>query len=138
MSALHLKQNVTVKVIVTEQFRKDYRTELEKQLSVAEGKAKELKSSLAKLVIESTGMKDAAYVESLKARIEEERLLQDAMAQEIRSRISEIAKLKDGDVYPYTVLEGFVDVKEGDNLFKKTTAAEIIIKDGIVISIKEE
>ena len=138
MSALHLKQNVTVKVIVTEQFRKDYRTELEKQLSVAEGKAKELKSSLAKLVIESTGMKDAAYVESLKARIEEERLLQDAMAQEIKSRISEIAKLKDGDVYPYTVLEGFVDVKEGDNLFKKTTAAEIIIKDGIVVSIKEE
>ncbi len=138
MSALHLKQNVTVKVIVTEQFRKDYRTELEKQLGVAEGKAKELKSSLAKLVIESTGMKDAAYVESLKARIEEERLLQDAMAQEIKSRISEIAKLKDGDVYPYTVLEGFVDVKEGDNLFKKTTAAEIIIKDGIVVSIKEE
>jgi hypothetical protein len=138
MSVLHLKQNVIVKVIVTEQFKKDYKAELEKQLSVAEGKAKELKSSLAKLVIESAGMKDAAYVESLKARIEEERLLQEAMVQDIKSRLSEISKLKEGDVYPYTMLEGLVDVKEGDNLFKRTTAAEIVIKDGIVISIKEE
>ncbi len=138
MSVLHLRQNVIVKVIVTEQFKKDYKVELEKQLSVAEGKARELKSSLAKLVIESAGMKDAAYVESLKARIEEERLLQEAMAQEIRGKIAEIDKLKEGDLYPYTVLEGLVDVKEGDNLFKKTTAAEIVIKDGIVISIKNE
>ncbi|MCD6427826.1 MAG: YlqD family protein [Caldisericaceae bacterium] len=138
MSVLHLRQNVIVKVIVTEKFKQDYKAELEKQLTAAENKAKELKSSLAKLVIGSAGMKDAAYVESLKARIEEERLMQEALAQDIRSRISEIDKLKEGDIFPYTVLEGLVDVKEGDDLFKKTSGAEVVIKDGIVVSIKEE
>ncbi len=138
MSVLRLRQNVIVKVIVTEKFKQDYKAELEKQLTAAENKAKELKSSLAKLVIESAGMRDAAYVESLKARIEEERLMQEALAQDIRNRIAEIDKLKEGDVFPYTVLEGLVDVKEGDDLFKKTTGAEVVIKDGIVVSIKEE
>lgn len=138
MSVLRLRQNVIVKVIVTEKFKQDYKAELEKQLTAAENKAKELKSSLAKLVIGSAGMKDAAYVESLKARIEEERLMQEALAQDIRSRISEIDKLKEGDIFPYTVLEGLVDVKEGDDLFKKTSGAEVVIKDGIVVSIKEE
>lgn len=138
MSVLRLRQNVIVKVIVTEKFKQDYKAELEKQLTAAENKAKELKSSLAKLVIGSAGMKDAAYVESLKARIEEERLMQEALAQDIRSRISEIGKLKEGDIFPYTVLEGLVDVKEGDDLFKKTSGAEVVIKDGIVVSIKEE
>ncbi len=138
MSVLHLRQNVIVKVIVTEKFKQEYKSELEKQLTAAENKAKELKSSLAKLVIESAGMRDAAYVESLKARIEEERLMQEALAQDIRNRIAEIDKLKEGDLFPYTVLEGLVDIKEGDDLFKKTTGAEIVIKDGIVVSIKEE
>jgi hypothetical protein len=138
MSVLRLRQNVIVKVIVTEKFKQDYKAELEKQLTAAENKAKELKSSLAKLVIESAGMRDAAYVESLKARIEEERLMQEALAQDIRNRIAEIDKLKEGDIFPYTVLEGLVDVKEGDDLFKKTTGAEVVIKDGIVVSIKEE
>ncbi len=138
MSVLRIRQNVIVKVIITEKFKQDYKAELEKQLSAAESKARELKSSLAKLVIESAGMKDAAYVESLKARIEEERLMQEALAQDIRNRIAEIDKLKEGDLFPYTVLEGLVDIKEGDDLFKKTTGAEVVIKDGIVVSIKEE
>ncbi len=138
MSVLHIKQNAIVKVIVTDKFKADYKVQLEKQLGAAEGKAKELKSSLAKLVIESAGIKDTSYVESLKARFEEERLLQEAMAQEIRGRMAEADKLKEGDIYPYTMLEGLVDIKEGDDLFKKTTAAEIVIKDGIVISIKGE
>ncbi len=138
MSVLHLKQSVVVKVIVTEKFKEEYKSELSKQLVTAENKAKELRSSLAKLVIGSAGMKDAAYVESLKARIEEERLMQEALAQDIKNRISEVDKLKEGDLFPYTVIEGFVDVKEGDDLFKKTMGTEVVIKDGIVISIKEE
>ncbi len=138
MSVLHLKQSVVVKVIVTDKFKEEYKNELSKQLTAAENKAKELRSSLAKLVIGSAGMKDAAYVESLKARIEEERLMQEALAQDIKNRISEVDKLKEGDLFPYTVIEGFVDVKEGDDLFKKTMGTEVVIKDGIVVSIKEE
>ncbi len=136
MNTLHLKQNVLVKVIVTEQFKEKYRKELEKQLKEAEGKAKGLKSSLAKLVIESAGMKNAGYVESLKAQIEQERMLQEALASELREKIKEADKLEIDSLFPYTMIEGNVDVKEGDNLWEKVADGEIIIKDDIVISIK--
>lgn len=138
MSVLHLKQNVIVKVVVTEKFKEDYRKELERQLAAAEGKARELKSSIARLVIESAGVGSATYVESLKAKIEEERMLQEAIASELRERIKEVQNLEVDSLFPYTVLEGLVELKEGDDLIRKISGGEIIIKDGIVISIKNE
>ncbi len=136
MNTLHLKQNVLVKVIVTEQFKEKYKKELEKQLKEAEGKVKNLKSSLAELVIQSAGVKSTGYVESLKAQIEQERMLQEALASELREKIKEAEKLEIGSLFPYTMIEGSVDVKEGDNLWEKVAGGEIIIKDDIVISIK--
>jgi hypothetical protein len=138
MSVLHIKQNVVVKVIVTEQFKEEYKKELSRQLGSAESKAKELKSSLARVVIENAGVGNSSYIESLKARIEEERMLQEAVANELRERIKEVEILQVDSLYPYTVLEGQVEVKEGDNLFRKISGGEVVIKDGIVISIKNE
>jgi hypothetical protein len=138
MSVLHIKQNVVVKVIVTEQFKEEYKKELSRQLGSAESKAKELKSSLARVVIENAGVGNSSYIESLKARIEEERMLQEAVANELRERIKEVEVLQVDSLYPYTVLEGQVEVKEGDNLFRKISGGEVVIKDGIVISIKNE
>lgn len=138
MSVLHLKQNVIVKVIVTEKFKQGFRSELERQLNSAQDKAKELKSSLARLVIESSGMSNASYVESLKAKIEEERMLQEALATELKEKAKEVESLQIDSIFPYTVVEGFVDIKEGDNLMRKISSQEVIIKDGIVVSIKEE
>ncbi len=135
MSVLHLKQNVVVKVIVTEEFKTDYKRELDHQLNTAQSKAKELKTSLARLVIESPGMGSPGYVESLKGRIEEERMLQEAVAAELSSRVKEVDSLGIGSLFPYTVIEGYVDVKEGDNLMKKVSSQEVIIKDGIIASI---
>jgi len=137
MNTLRIKQNILVKVIVTEKFKEDYKKELNKQIEAAENKAKDLKSSLAKLVIESAGIRNASYVESLKARIEEERMLQEGLMGELKGKTTEIDKLKIGDLFSYTMIEGSVEVKEGDNLWQKVTGAEIVLKDNIVISIKE-
>lgn len=138
MSVLQIKQNIVVKVIVTEQFKNEYKQELSRQLSSAEIKAKELKSSLARVVIENAGVGNSSYLDSLKARIEEERMLQEAIASELRDRIKEVDSLAIDSVYPYTMLEGLVEVKEGDNLMRKASAAEVVLKDGIVVSIKND
>lgn len=137
MNTLRIKQNILVKVIVTEKFKEDYKKELTKQIEAAESKAKELKSSLAKLVIESAGIRNASYVESLKTRIEEERMLQETLMGELKEKAKEINMLKIGDLFSYTMLEGNMEIKEGDNLWQKVTGAEIVIKDNIIISIKE-
>jgi len=138
MSVLQIKQNIVVKVIVTEQFKNEYKQELSRQLSSVEIKAKEFKSSLARVVIENAGVGNSSYIESLKVRIEEERMLQEAIASELRGRIKEVDSLAIDSVYPYTMLEGLVEVKEGDNLMRKASAAEVVLKDGIVVSIKND
>jgi hypothetical protein len=138
MSVLQIKQNIVVKVIVTEQFKNEYKQELSRQLSSVEIKAKEFKSSLARVVIENAGVGNSSYIESLKVRIEEERMLQEAIASELRDRIKEVDSLAIDSVYPYTMLEGLVEVKEGDNLMRKASAAEVVLKDGIVVSIKND
>ena len=138
MSVLQIKQNIVVKVIVTEQFKNEYKQELSRQLSSVEIKAKEFKSSLARVVIENAGIGNSSYIESLKVRIEEERMLQEAIASELRDRIKEVDSLAIDSVYPYTMLEGLVEVKEGDNLMRKASAAEVVLKDGIVVSIKND
>jgi len=137
MNTIRIKQNILVKVIVTEKFKEDYKKELNKQIEAAESKAKDLKSSLAKLVIESAGIRNASYVESLKARIEEERMLQEALIGELKGKTTEIDKLEIDAIFPHTMLEGNIEIKEGDNLWQKVTGAEIVLKDNIVISIKE-
>lgn len=57
--------------------------------------------------------------------------------KEIDEKLKEMETLKEGSIYPYTQLDSFVDIQEGDNLFEKLSPGEITIRDGIIISIKE-
>lgn len=137
MSVLHLKQNVIVKVIVTERFKNEFKDDISRQINEAESKARDLKASLGRLVIESAGIQNPTYVESLKARIEEERMIQEALAAQLKEKLKEVENLPIDSVYPYMVVEGQADVNVGDNLLNKISATEITIKDGIVVEIKE-
>lgn len=137
MSVLHLKQNVIVKVIVTEKFKNDFKDDISRQIDDAESKARDLKASLGRLVIESAGIQNHTYVESLKARIEEERMIQEALAAQLKEKLKEVESLPIDSVYPYMVVEGQADVNVGDNLLNKISATEVTIKDGIVVEIKE-
>jgi len=137
MSVLHLKQNVIVKVIVTEKFKNSLKDDISRQINDAESKARDLKASLGRLVIESAGIQNHTYVESLKARIEEERMIQEALAAQLKEKLKEVESLPIDSVYPYMVVEGQADVNVGDNLLNKISATEVTIKDGIVVEIKE-
>ena len=137
MSVLHLKQNVIVKVIVTEKFKNEFKDDISRQIDDAESKARDLKASLGRLVIESAGIQNHTYVESLKARIEEERMIQEALAAQLKEKLKEVESLPIDSVYPYMVVEGQADVNVGDNLLNKISATEVTVKDGIVVEIKE-
>ncbi len=40
--------------------------------------------------------------------------------------------------YPQGTVESFTEVRVGDNLFQKLGRTEIVVKDGIVIEVREE
>jgi len=55
----------------------------------------------------------------------------------IRER-ENIKNLKEGEIYLHGYVDSFVDFKEGDDFFKKLEKAEITLKDGKIIEIKNE
>lgn len=53
-------------------------------------------------------------------------------------RKTEIEKLTIGSEYPRGTIEGQVEVKVGDNLFEKLAGILLIVKDGIVVEIRQQ
>jgi hypothetical protein len=42
-----------------------------------------------------------------------------------------------GTEFPRGTIEGVVDINQGDDLFKKLGGSQIVVKDGIVVEVRE-
>jgi hypothetical protein len=56
---------------------------------------------------------------------------------ELQARLREAQDLQLNTEFTQGTIEGTVDVSVGDNLFDKISRTEIIVKDGIVLEIRE-
>jgi len=56
--------------------------------------------------------------------------------RQLRSDMANIDKLEDGEEGVYAVLEGYVDLQPGDRFEEKVNNAEIGIKDGEVVELR--
>ncbi|MEI6308055.1 MAG: YlqD family protein [bacterium] len=130
-----LKQNVAVKVIVTEDFRTDL-------LAKLRGATKEVELGINQL--EQQGQRyllglDRQNIQQMLAvrqEIEEEKKKQELLKSQFAEKIKEVDGLSLGQEYPQGALEGFVEINLGDDLGRKLAGQEVVIKDGIVIEIR--
>jgi hypothetical protein len=136
MNQIELKRVVMVKAIVTEAFKENLANELrravkniEQQISNIEVQAKKQIELLVK-----KGLKQKASL--MKHQAEDERTRQMAARADLLMKIEEAKKLVVGSEFVQGPLEGPVDVKVGDNLYKKIGGAEILVKDGIIQEIR--
>jgi hypothetical protein len=134
--AIELKRVVMVKAIVTEAFKQNLVKELERavsnldnQTSQMEGRSKSYLESLKK---KGLMQKAAAF----KHQMEDEKARQAAAKSDLMMKIEEAKKLQMGTEFVQGPLEGPVNVRVGDNLYKKVGGAEIIVKDGIIQEIR--
>ena len=128
---MKLKRAVTVKVIVTEEFKNSLKDDLTKTLSQIDSVTSQLEFQLRRYVpdIEQAG--------KLRREIESERQRHESMKAEVNSRLQEVVGLEIGAEFAQGTVEGQVEVAVGDNLLDKLSGAEIVIKDGVVQEIKE-
>jgi hypothetical protein len=112
---LTIRRQVTVKAVVTE--------ELKEQL------AAELQSALARLEAEIGQLEaqDGVAGEIRKRRQQREQLV---------ARMRELVRLEQGQEIVQGSVEGEVQVKAGDD-WARLFAAEIVLKDGKVVAIRE-
>ncbi|MFP4497726.1 MAG: YlqD family protein [Vulcanimicrobiota bacterium] len=129
MDSINLKRLVALKVIVTEEFRKQLVDEATQTISRIEDNLVELNQNLDKL---PPGDDTREMFNQLKR--DREQLIQ--MKDELEWKIKEVENLSDGAEIPFQMLEGEVSVNVGDDVREKMTKTEILVKDWKVVEIR--
>lgn len=120
-----LKRRVTIRALVTDKLKEYLRYELSESTRVAEQRKKEIGHQLQSMTL----------TDHLKAQIESEKIKVEQTINQSSAQLNSINSLEDGSYFTQGVIEGFVGVSVGDNLYEKLGGMEIVIEDGVVQKI---
>jgi hypothetical protein len=133
---IELKRVVMVKAIVTETFKDNLIKELERAIKNLDTQAQQMDFQ-AKTYMEDLKKKGMiSQMTAFKHQLDEEKGRQTAAKADLQMKIEEAKKLVLNTEFIQGPLEGPVNVKIGDNLYKKIGAAEILVKDGVIQEIR--
>lgn len=133
--SITLKRTVTIKAIVTEDFKKYLVHELNNSIKSLDQKLQQMEIQGKQLVDALTQQGANDQIQSIRQQMEMERMQQNNARQELTKRIDEANGLPLDSEFIQGTIDGFVSIKQGDNLYQKLGGMEIIIKDGIVQEI---
>ncbi|MBP1930762.1 YlqD family protein [Ammoniphilus resinae] len=132
-----IKRPIIVKMVLTGQVRLQLEKEYKQTIRKYEMELEQLQFQSKKLLQEAS-----------RKGVEAQRLVQDRLTKEERVRkekiveykdlISQLALVPDGSEIEYAQLEGEVEVNVGDDWDKLIGSAEIVVKDGIIVEIRNE
>ncbi|MCJ7822518.1 MAG: YlqD family protein [Armatimonadetes bacterium] len=80
---------------------------------------------------------DLTQAMSARRQIEAEVRRHQALKDDIARQLEETEKMELGSEYARGTLEGVVDLVEGDDLVKKLSGSQIVIKDGVIVEVRE-
>ena len=119
-STLLLKRQVTLKAIVTENFKKDLEIEFKKGIDQLENAIK----NMTDFVTQTPDKKSP--------QLDEEINKMSSQLAVMKYKLGETATLKEGQEYLMSAIDGFSTLKKGDDIRKKLGNMQIITKDYIV------
>lgn len=125
---------VMVRAIVTEAFKKQYLAELEDTAKRLESVIGQIDTQIRRTELERQITPQARAV---RQQLEIERSRQEAARMELAARIREAEGLELQSEFSQGTVESMIELNIGDNFFTRLGRAEIILKDGIVIEIRE-
>ena len=136
MASMTITRPIALRVIVTEQFKEEMAKELQEAADTTQRRIDQIDFQ-ARRVLADLQRTDLTQAMQVRQQIEAEKGRQESVKKELLDRAKEVQELAMGTEFPRGTLEGVVDISEGDNLYQKLTGAEIVIKDGVVIEIRE-
>ena len=136
MGTLTLKRSVAVHVIVTDEFKEELKAELQQAAETAQQRIDQLEFQSRRFLADLQ-RNDMTQAMNARRQIEAEKRRQDGIRRDIEEQLEQADKLEVGSEYPRGVVEGFVEIKEGDNLLQKLAESQIVIKDGVVVEVRE-
>ncbi|MCL6553871.1 MAG: YlqD family protein [Firmicutes bacterium] len=129
-----LVRPVVVKAIVTEAFKRQYLSELEDMIKRLDAVIGQIDSQIRRAELER---QITPQSRAIRQQLELERSRQEAARAELSARMREAEALELHSEFSQGTVESLVEVNVGDNFFARLTRTEIVVKDGIVVEIRE-
>ena len=136
MSSITVKRSIGVRVIVSEEFKAELKSELQEAATETQRRIDQMDIHSRRLLAD---LKKTDLSQAMQARkqIEAERQRHDALRQDIQRQLQEVDKLEIGSEYPRGTVEGVVELHQGDDLVQKLSGSQIVVKDGIIVELRE-
>ena len=135
MASITVQRPVVIKAIVTEAFKRLYIADLEDAIKRVDAIMQQIEVQVRRFELER--QVTPQQTRNLRAQLELERQRQEATKIELQARLREAQDLELNTEFSQGTIEGTVEVAVGDNLFDKISRTEIVVKDGIVLEIRE-
>lgn len=126
---------VVIKAVVTESFKRLYVQDLEEAMKRVDAVVQQIDTQIRRAELERQVSPQSRAV---RQQLELERARQEATKVELSMRLREAQELALNSEFPQGTVESLVEVSVGDNLFDKIGRTELVVKDGIVLEIREE
>ncbi len=136
MSSITVKRSIGVRVIVSEEFKAELKSELQEAATETQRRIDQMEMHSRRLLadLQKTDLSQAMQA---RKQIEAERQRHDALKQDIQRQLQEVDKLEIGSEYPRGTVEGVVELHQGDDLVQKLSGSQIVVKDGIIVELRE-
>ena len=136
MSGITVKRSIGVRVIVSEEFKAELKSELQEAATETQRRIEQMEMHSRRLLAELQ-RSDLSQAMQARKQIEAERQRHDALKQDIQRQLQEVDKLEVGSEYPRGTVEGVVELNQGDDLVQKLSGSQIVIKDGVIVELRE-
>jgi ribosomal protein L9 len=132
---LTVSRPVVIKAIVTEGFKRLYLQDLEEAIKRVDTIVQQLDMQVRRTELER---QVSPQSRAIRQQLELERARQEGTKAELSMRLREAQELALNSEFTQGTVESLVEVNVGDNLFTKLGRTEIVVKDGIIMEIREE
>lgn len=134
---LTVRRSISLYAIVTDKLKEELRTELQEAIDATQRRVDQMDFQSRRFLSDLQAT-DLTQAMAARRQIEAEKRRHEALKQDLATQLADVDKLELGSEFARGTIEGTVEVNVGDDLLAKVTGAAIVIKDGMIVEVREE
>lgn len=135
MKSINVKRTIVVKAIVTERFKGETLEAIKSSLSRIDLELQQMEFQ-GKRTISGLEKQNVKHAVALRQQLDAEREKRLEAKKRLQNQQQEVDRWQVGEEVIQGTVEGSIDLRIGDSL-TSVLACEIVVKDGIVVDIRE-
>ncbi len=139
--SIQLKRQTTIKTVITDEFRERAKNELSNELQMIEHQLGSMDSQYQQTLqqleqLSSQGRNVQRQVEQLHQEVQNKKNQLTTLKMELSKQLNGLDRRQNGEMIVTGLLESYVEVKVGDNIYEKVQGTEVIIENNVVKEIR--